>query len=205
MAGEVGHVVYAARLLTHLGDRVQDPLYWVGTLFPDIRHLGIVSRQRTHPSGVSLASLVGATDFHTGLRVHAWVDATREKFFRDQHMKEHLPWHPFVPFCLNLLEDELLYEHFEDWNLLHRLLNQVHTDELHFINERFFIERWHTILQAYFQDAPSNASRQALTRGIGLSTRAAEESEHVLQLLTEDGRAKKLLERFWQHLEDVLR
>lgn len=205
MAGEIGHVVYAARLLTYLQGRVRDPLYWVGTLFPDIRHLGIISRRRTHPSGVSLSSLVASTDFHTGLRVHAWIDATREKFFRDQHMKEHLPWHPFVPFCLNLLEDELLYAHFEDWNLLQRLLNEVHTDELHFINERVFIERWHTVLQSYFKEAPSSASRKALTHGIGLSPRAAEESEHVLQLLHEDGRAKKMLEQFWQYLEDLLR
>lgn len=205
MAGEIGHVVYAARLLTFLGPRVRDPLYWVGTLFPDIRHLGIVSRRRTHPSNVGLSSLPASSDFFTGLRVHAWIDATREKFFQEQHIKEQLPWHPFVPFCLNLLEDRLLYSYFDDWNLIHRLLNDVHHEELEFVNERSFIERWHTIIQKYVQEAPSNASRSTLMRGIGLSSRAAAESEHVLNLLEADGRAQKLLEKFWGHVEDILR
>src|SRR3990167_5683372 len=77
MAGEVAHVVYGARVLTYLGDKVTGPEFWAGTLFPDIRHLGIISRQHTHPDNVSLETLVGTGDFETGMRVHAWVDATR--------------------------------------------------------------------------------------------------------------------------------
>lgn len=205
MAGEVGHVVYAARLLTYLGDQVRTPAYWIGTLFPDIRHLGVVSRQRTHSKDVGLQSLVGQNDFHTGMRVHAWIDRTREKFFHDHHIKEQLPWHPFVPFALNLLEDELLYDHFDDWNLILKALATTTPDEEQYCGSLPTVKLWHTLLQDYLKRPPTNASRQELIHAIGLSEAAAEESNSVIAKLKQDGRASKLLEAFWRYLEELLR
>lgn len=205
MAGEIGHVVYAARLLTYLADDVKDPIYWAGTLFPDIRHLGVISRHRTHPDSVSLSSLVGSNDFLTGMRVHSWLDAIREKFLRDEHMKEYLPWHPFVPHALKLVEDAMLYEHFDDWNLIHRLLNKIYPDELYYVDSKEQVKKWHHLLQKYLKQAPTDDSRYQLALAIGLSTNSAEELNTVVHMLEEDKRTKQLLQKFLQHLEQVLR
>lgn len=205
MAGEVGHVVYGARLLYFLKDEVEDPIYWAGTLFPDIRHFGIVSRKRTHFSDVTLQTLVAKNNFLTGMRVHAWIDATRERFLREQHIKETLPWHPFVPHALKLVEDEMLYDSFDDWNLVHRVLNQVYDEELEYITEREPVQRWHTILQTYFKHKPNDASRKQLSLDIGLSDASANEVNSVVQKLKDDKKTEKLVSRFLQHLEDILR
>lgn len=205
MAGEIGHVVYAARVLTYLGDRVRDPLYWVGTLFPDIKHLGVVSRHRTHPAAVTLQTLVGKSDFDTGMRVHSWIDATREQFLSRAHIKETLPWHPFVPHALKLLEDELLYDHFDDWNLIHRLLNQTYPPEAYYVQSRKFLLDWHTVVQRYVARRPTDVTRQALGEAIGLSAASAAEVNTVVARLRHDGRAQQVLTRFWQHLETLLR
>lgn len=204
MAGEIGHVVYAARLLTYLNQKVKNPIYWAGTLFPDIRHLGVVSRHRTHPDGVSLSSLIGTNDFVTGMRVHAWIDATREKFLHDQHMKEYLPWHPFVPHALKLVEDAMLYDHFNDWRLIHRILNDVYPDELYYIESPVRVKSWHSILQHYFEQAPIDASRLELSAAIGLSPNSGEELNSVVHMLTEDKRTTTLLHNFLQYLEQLL-
>jgi hypothetical protein len=205
MAGEVGHVVYAARLLTWLGDAVKHPSYWAGTLFPDIRHLGVTSRRRTHPANVSLQSLPGHNDFLTGMRVHAWVDAIREQFFREQNTKESLPWHPFVPHAIKLVEDELLYDRYEDWNLIHRVLNQTYDDELQFVQSKEHIYQWHTVLQDYLRQKPTNASRKELSIAIGLSANSADEINSIVDLLRSDRKATKLLDKFLKHLEVMLR
>lgn len=205
MAGEIGHVVYAARLLTYLGERVKHPAYWAGTLFSDIRHLGIVSRHRTHPDNVRLQNLVGPNDFLTGMRVHAWVDATRERFLNDEHMKECLPWHPFVPHALKLVEDAMLYHHFDDWNLIQRLLNKVYPDELYYIEAKEHIHRWHRVIQKYTKQAPTDASRRELALDIGLSANSAEEINNVVHLLEADQRTSALLHKFLRHLEYILR
>ena len=204
MAGEVGHVIYAARLLTYLGDAVRYPDYWAGTLFPDIRHLGVVSRHRTHIPHTSLQTLVGKNDFMTGMRVHAWIDATREQHLSSHNIKECLPWHPFVPHALKLLEDELLYDHFDDWNLIHRVLNTIYDEEIHFVQSSESIHQWHSTLQQYFRHKPDDESRKKLAMHIGLSQHSAEEMSSVVQRLRQDGRAEKLLEEFLRYLESVL-
>lgn len=205
MAGEVGHVVYGARLLHYLGDSVQDPSYWAGTLFPDIRHFGIVSRKRTHVDDVTLRSLVGVNDFETGMRVHAWVDATRERYLHDRHIKEVLPWHPFVPHALKLAEDEILYDVFEDWNLIHRVLGQVYNEELGFVSPKEEIQRWHTILQKYFEKKPDDDARTELSISIGLSESSAAEVNSVVATLKENKKARDIIMDFLRHLEDILR
>lgn len=197
-------MVCGARTLAYLDDRVSSPSFWAGTLFPDIRHLGIVSRRHTHADDVSLETLVGSGDFETGMRVHAWIDATRDQFLREANIKESLPWHPFVPHALKLVEDEYLYNRFDDWNLIHRALNKVYDEELAYIHSLQHITTWHGILQDYFKQAPTDESRYELSLAIGLSKNSAEEINSVVKLLHSDARTEKLIERFIQHLELLL-
>ena len=128
MAGEVGHVVYATRMATFLGEKVQQASFWAGTLFPDIRHLGVASRKTTHEGNLSLSNLVGDNDFITGMRVHSWIDDVRIKYLHEENIKEELPWHPFVTHALKLVEDEFLYDRYDDWNLINRALSRVYDE-----------------------------------------------------------------------------
>ncbi len=204
MAGEIGHVVYGARVLTYLGEAVKDSSFWAGTLFPDIRHLGVVSRHRTHPLDISLHSLVGRTDFTTGMRVHAWVDATRETYLSEQNMKENLPWHPFVPHALKLLEDEMLYDSYEDWDVIVRVLNKVDDEERVFVEDKHALTSWHDILRTYFKKPPTDDSRAALAVGIGLTAVNAREINSIVTRLREGSLAPEMIRGFWQYLEDLL-
>ncbi len=212
MAGEIGHIVYAARLLTYLNEqetgtakKVEDPAYWAGTLFPDIRHLGVTSRRRTHPASVSLHSLRGRNDFFTGMRVHAWVDASREKFLRDQNIKETLPWHPFVPHAIKLVEDEMLYDSFDDWNLIHRVLNNVNDAELQFVHAKEHVQKWHSVLQTYFRKRPTDETRKELSIAIGLSANSADEINSIVRQLHSEPKTKRVLYSFLEHLELILK
>lgn len=204
MAGEAAHVVYGARVLTYLGNKVSDARYWVGTLFPDIRHLGLVSRHRTHPEHVGLTTLTGQNDFETGMRAHAWVDATRETYWREQNMKEMLPWHPFVPHALKLLEDELVYDMFQDWDNVRQTLRQIYAEELYYVDSREQVSRWHAILERYLAHKPEAVARKQLAMDIGLSEHSAEEINMVVEKLRGDARTKQLIERFQVHLEQLL-
>lgn len=204
MAGEIGHVIYAARLLPWLDDKVRDASFWSGTLFPDIRHLGVVSRYRTHPANIGLNSLLGQDDFHTGMRIHAWIDSTREQFLRAKNIKESLPWHIFVPHALKLAEDELLYDRFEDWNLIHRALNKVIDQELYYVHSSEVINRWHTTLQNYFAHKPNDASRSELSHAIGLSSASTAELNNVVHMLLDNKKTMTILGEFHDHLESLL-
>ncbi len=204
MAGEVGHVVYAARLVPWLGEKVGDASFWAGTLFPDIRHLGIVSRYHTHPKNVGLQSIVGKDDFHTGMRAHAWIDATREQFMRSKNIKEILPWHIFVPHALKLAEDEIIYGRFEDWNLIHRSLNKVYDQELYYVHSKEHVCSWHTTLQDYLAKKPNDTSRKKLAVAIGLTPASADELNSVVAMLLNNKKTLTLLGEFHDYLETLL-
>lgn len=205
MAGEVAHVVYGESTMSFMAkDMLSSPSFWSGVLFPDIRHLGIVSRRRTHPENVSLDKLTSANEFETGMRVHAWTDEVRSRFLHGKNIKETLRWHPFVPHALKLVEDELLYDRFDDWNLIHRALSKVHDEELQYVNSSQHVITWHNVLQDYFRKLPTDESRYQLSLAIGLSKSSAEEVNSVVKLLQSDERAEKLIASFENHLKRLL-
>jgi hypothetical protein len=204
MASEISHVVYAARVLTNLGSQVKEPTFWVGTLLPNIYQLNIQPRHRLHPGGISLYSLVAEKDFATGLRVHNWIDVVRENYLRNNYIKEKLPWSPLVPEAFRLLEDDLLYDYFEDWDLVFRLLNKVNDDELNFVSERTMIAKWHEIIQHYIEKHPNDNDRQRMLHDKGLTKTLAKSTVAQMHKLNDSPTAIKLLEGFWGYLEDTL-
>ena len=205
MAGEVGHVVYAARIATFLGEKINSVSFWAGTLLPDIKHLGIASRQSTHIANMSLDNLVGESDFETGMRVHAWVDKTRNVFLEKANIKEELSWHPFIPHALKLLEDEWLYDSFDDWNLIHRSLNTVYEEEVQLVQSKEHVQKWHDILQRYFKHKPDDDSRFQLSLDIGLSEASAKEINLIVGKLKREEKTKQLIDELIRYLENLLK
>ncbi len=205
MAGEIGHVVCAARAATYLGDQVGHPSFWAGTLFPNIKHLGISSRQPTHASEVVLATLLGPSDFFTGARVHAWIDLTREQFLKDMNAKELLPWHPLTPYAYQLVEDYLLYDRFADWDLVIHALNRTYDEELKHIDSLQHVTKWHSTLQQYLKQKPDDNSRQQFALDIGLSKQTADEINRLVKLLANHKPAIKLIDQFLLHLESLFK
>ena len=204
MASEISHVVYAARVLTNLASEVHDPEYWVGTLFPNIYQIEQRTRHPLHPDNISLYSLVGSTDFLTGLRVHAWIDVTRENYLRKNLIKERLPWNPATPEAFKLLEDDLLYDYFDDWDLIYRLLNKVNGEETGFVSDSKIVLRWHEIIQRYFKTHPDDESRQKMLEAKGLTKTLAKNIVKRMHEIKKLPAATKLLEGFWGYLEDAL-
>lgn len=202
---EISHVIYAARMLNSLSPAVTTPSYWAGTLFPNINHVGARLRHPTHIEKVSLGTLIGADDFITGMRVHAWVDASHENFWQVYRLKERLPWHPMVPLAFNLLEDELLYGHFDDWNLLLRSLNVFNEQEHRYCSDFSKLSLWHTVIKDYLATAPSDQTRAMFLKSQSLSGSDIKTVNYYVGLLKKDHSAEKLLISYWQHLEDLLR
>ena len=204
MAGEIAHVIYGARILAHVGDSVSHPSYWVGILFPDIYRIERTSRFPTHPGSVRLSTLVGNNDFITGLRVHSWIDDTREAYLREHRVFEKLPWHPLLPFAFELFEDELLYSSYQDWNLIFRALSFIHPDEERIIHSKLHIQAWHSLLQQYCKHAPTDESRREFMENLEISNQTANEVNHIIATLRSNPAAKKILEEYIHSIEHML-
>lgn len=204
MAGEIAHIVYAARLLTVLKNRVSHHSYWIGTVFPDITKISSTHRYPTHPKHVRLSALVGTNDFITGMRVHTWIDETYDHYIKEHRVYERLPWHPLLPIALELFQDEMLYGAFEDWGIVRRALHTIHPDEMKIIHEETLIQTWHAMLENYFRAAPSDASRIALLSTHGISEPLAIEVNAIVHNLQNTAAAKEIINGYIRELEHML-
>ena len=204
MAGEIAHIVYAARLLTVLKSRVSHHSYWIGTVFPDIYRIAPTQRYPTHPKHVRLSALVGSNDFITGMRAHAWIDETYDHYIKEHRVYERLPWHPLNPLALELFQDEMLYAAFEDWGIVRRALGTAHPDELKIIHDEPLIQTWHTMLENYFRAAPSDTSRAALLEAHGVSSELTGEINQIVHALRNTNTAKEILNGYIGELEHML-
>lgn len=204
MVGEISHIVYAARLLSHLGEEVSHASYWNGVIFPNIRRIAIQPRHPIHPQRVTLSTLSGSNDFLTGVRVHAWIDDMHRAFETHQLMTELIPEHVLVPYARTLLEDEILYDAFMDWDVVRKALRTIHPDELYYVHERASVRRWHDILQTYFEHKPTDASRTSFSRSIGLSQSTAIEVNAMINLLREMPEIHRAIEGFVRDVEHAI-
>ena len=204
MVGEIAHVVYAARLLSLLEDDVSHASYWNGVIFPNIRKINVQTRHHTHVHPIGITSLIGSNDFLTGMRVHAWIDETHDRFERHQEIAEHIPDHPLVPYARSLAEDQLLYGAFLDWDIVRKALRTIHSDELYYVHERASVRKWHDILQEYFLHAPTDESRIIFSRSIGLSKAVAQEVNTTVRVLLGMPEIHKALEGYLRDVEHTI-
>lgn len=204
MVGEISHVVYAARLLSYLNEEVSHASYWNGVTFPNIRRITIQPRHPIHPQRVTLATLNGSNDFLTGVRVHTWIDDIHRTFETHQAVTELIPEHVLVPYARTLLEDEILYDAFTDWDVVRKALRTIHPDELYYVHERASVRRWHDTIQTYFENKPTDASRIFFSKAIGLSQSTAVEVNSVVDLLREMPEVHRAIEGFTRDIEHAI-
>ncbi|MCS5708168.1 hypothetical protein CC99x_004550 [Candidatus Berkiella cookevillensis] len=133
----------------------------LGTLFPDIRYLGTISRSKTHIKTDSLQEVkAGKTPFEQGMRFHNYVDVTRARFLSRHAINQEIQKLPakhrgtFV----KLIEDQIAFSK-ADWESVKAYLAEIIKEEEAYV-DRSTITKWHMGLSFYFSAAPSTLLSQ---------------------------------------------
>jgi len=159
-AGPITHAYFAKKwILYHekFNER-QEASFIRGTLFPDIRYLGVISRDRTHTKNLTLNQITNNKNpFFKGKDLHAFVDEEREKFVVERKMYKKLrsiPGQIYIATFLKLLEDEILYEK-ESWDKMKKYLQVIDLQERKYKINKSSLLKWHSILIHCFSMSPS--------------------------------------------------
>jgi hypothetical protein len=162
MAFQISHVVYAKKYLEQHPAMNAD-LFLLGTLLPDIRRVtDEVKRKDTHIVYPELdLEFEGLSPFEAGYRFHLWCDMRREEilnkydFYSLKYAAEigHLP--------AKLLEDELVYEKYSNWEKLRWLLDNPPEIRTALPVSQETIERWFSINAKYFEKKPDDKTLKA--------------------------------------------
>ncbi|MFO1258500.1 MAG: hypothetical protein U1E78_08860 [Gammaproteobacteria bacterium] len=138
-------------------DKIARRDFIIGTLFPDIRYMGHVSRSQTHEKHVTLERIDKENNFFKkGMLFHAYVDEQHEKFTNKSKAYVNLPKDikSSREIFIELISDEIIFD--EAWiKPLARDINTVINDEKILGLTELDLYPWHMLLNAYFMDPPS--------------------------------------------------
>ncbi|HRE30874.1 MAG TPA: hypothetical protein PLD88_02770, partial [Candidatus Berkiella sp.] len=135
----------------------QKKLFLLGTVFPDIRYLGVIKRNQTHFKGMTLEKVYAAdSPFMRGMYFHSFVDEYRDRCVRKSGIEKtitEIPRHQQGTF-LKLIEDQILHSQYR-WPEFKKYLMSIPDDEKKFGLEISALTQWHTGLTFYFSTKPS--------------------------------------------------
>lgn len=172
-AGPAMHVVLGEEWLTRFAPQYQEEekkLFLLGTVFPDIRYLGVIKRSESHFKNVTLAKVYKTSNpFQRGMLFHSFVDEYRDKLVRKSSIENKLSEIParFRSTFLKLVEDQILGgDH--DWSHFRHCLTSIPEEEKAFGIDTQALTQWHTGLGLYFSAAPSFLLAQISLFDIGI-------------------------------------
>ena len=200
MASEVTHVIYAQKYLEK-NPRKGGELFILGTLFPDMRRVAKgLARKDTHMYFENIdLNFEGMDLFNAGWKFHAWCDMRREEILNKYNFYSLRGARAIDP-TVKLVEDELVYDKYKNWEKLIYVLNNpplIHTS-LDIPQET--AGHWYAILAKYFQKKPDDK-----TMKIFLSKQSSDKSEIAeiidgVRKLRENQKATEILSKVCEEI-----
>ena len=173
MAAPITHIALTTKIFDKFfKDKIRKD-FFIGTSFPDIRYLKVIDRDKTHHDNLSIANLGNDESFSAGVKFHSILDIAREKFIVDNNIYSLCPESKYITQSVKILEDEIFYEQVKDWDVYIEYLNEILLNEKDFGIAEKDIQRWHTLLQQYFQKQPDEQAVKNFTLSIGFTEEVA--------------------------------
>lgn len=199
MASQITHVVYGKKIFDRQGG-YSWPHFLIGTLFPDIRYVARIERDKLHGFNTSEEMIPKDSSFKAGMYVHWLVDEKREKFISDKGIYNLLPKEQYISASLKPVEDELLYDKIDNWEEVVDILGIYPEEEYALGIGKDTVELWHGLLKKYFQRKPDYSTWREMILSMGFSK---ELSEIVLKQAKTIKDSDKAIEIIKAAFEDI--
>lgn len=199
MAAPITHIVLANKVFER--DFVgRDKLkFMVGTSFPDIRYLVSIDREKTHAAATDLKELKNERDFFAGLKLHSWVDDTRERYMQKAGLYALFPESKYLLHGVKMFEDQVFYEKVENWSEVVSYFREILDEEKELGVTEVDLDRWHKWIMNYFSDfqrlvsGDINLSEAVITGSVEI----AQETVRVAREVRDAEKAREIVLRFY--------
>lgn len=220
MASQVAHIVYAKKYFESLEsgglvrnsngqEKVSYPLgklnkdeFLLGCVFPDIRRIDEnIKRKDTHLKFSPLnLDFSGMTPFQAGWKFHLYCDMKRERILNDSGFYELENTQDLYNFPAKILEDELSYDEYNNWEKLKNYFNNPPYMETDTNVNRETYNLWYAMLARYIEKKPDEKSmRIFLSKNIRLPG-SLDEIMKKITVLKQDNKAVKILKSVSQKI-----
>jgi len=175
VASQISHIIYARKYfeknpaLPNFEDE-----FMLGCVFPDIRRIDDnIKRKDTHRCFETCdLNFEQSTAFEAGWKFHTYCDMKREEILKSSGFYEIKGAADFWGQAAKQLEDELLYEKYNNWEKLVHYFNNVPVPETGIAVSRETFQLWYAILAKYIEKKPdSKAMRVFLSKQSPFATK----------------------------------
>ncbi|MFA6131189.1 MAG: hypothetical protein WC730_02935 [Patescibacteria group bacterium] len=173
MAAPITHIALTEKIFDSFFNGKLRKDFFIGTLFPDIRYLKGIDRDKTHFENLKITDLKNDESFSAGVKFHSILDIARERFIVDNNIYSLCPESEYITQSVKILEDEIFYEQVKDWDVSITYLNEILQAEKDYGVVEKDLKKWHSLLQQYFQKQPDEQAVKNFTLGIGFSNEVA--------------------------------
>lgn len=161
MAAAITHIVLTDKIFDQKFSNLDKKIFVVGTIFPDIRYLVGIGRERTHPKVKGLNEIQKLTSFDAGVYFHQLVDTKREEYMLKNRAYDVVQKSEFIVESIKLLEEEVLYAKVSDWQKYASFFSDVLDQEISYGLKHADIEKWHTFISEYVKQKPNSKKRKS--------------------------------------------
>ena len=158
MPAPITHIAFSLKLLENRLPRMNRRLFLQGTLFPDIRYLGLLEREDTHLPLENLSVLAKDEPFTAGMKFHNFIDQLRQQWLAREDVYAAIGPLPYKGLLTKFYEDYIFYQHVADWKPLKSSLNRVSSEERRFGIPDSMVMLWHYLLKLYFRTPPDDTT-----------------------------------------------
>ncbi len=162
MASQVAHIVYAKKYFEKYPSvEIKKDLFLLGAVFPDVRRIdNTIKRKDTHLRFAPLdLDFRGLDSFQAGWKFHLYCDMKRDEILRNAGFYKKIPNVSELP--PKILEDELVYDEYNNWEKLTALLNNPPEIKFDFHVSSESLRLWYAIIARYVSQKPNEKRTRA--------------------------------------------
>lgn len=202
MASEISHIIYAKKYLEKYPSTMNKDEFMLGCVFPDIRRIDRnISRKDTHMHFEKIdLDFSGLSAFEAGWKFHLYCDMRREEILEQEGFYKIDLTQEIYCIPPKLLEDEILYEKFNNWEKLAAFFNNIPKIEAKINVPYETMELWYAILSNYIDQKPDEkAMHVLLSKQPSLAVKADKIME-IVGKLKENKKVMEMLGKVWEKI-----
>lgn len=204
MAAPITHIVLTEKIFDKFFKGRIKKDFFVGSLFPDIRYLKIIDRDKTHFNNLTVVDLEKDDSFLAGVKFHSILDIAREKFVVENNIYSLCSDSKYITQSLKFLEDEIFYKRIKDWHGYIDYFNEILPDEISLGIDAKDVKKWHVLLQKYFCKQPDEQAVTDFVLGVGFSEEAARDINENIARIKMDPKIINILENLYKNFDALM-
>ncbi len=204
MPGPVTHIILADKVFDRHFPGKNRRQFYLGTLFPDIRYLGVIARNQTHPKVNGMEEIAGLDDFQAGIAFHALCDQINREYMVAHQAAGAETTNLYSGFLLKLAVDMHAYPYRSNWQPIAGYLDHLPEEAAAFGVSRSHMAAWHRLLKQYLGRPPDPELMINLARQAGIQPAAGSQSMPTLDEIRNNQAVATLVAAFFEQFDALI-